>query len=91
MLERVSLADASEGAYSAMDAAESEPIEVMEGLPELLRTKNCDTEVFIEEGRVEVGGEVGRAAALWRSSGGGGEGCESIERSESIRLSIRCR
>lgn len=91
VLDLASFADASEGAYSAMDESESEPSDVMDGLPESLRTRNCETEVLIDEGPVEDSGEVGRTAAVVESIDWVGDRFASTDRSESMRLSILCR
>lgn len=47
MLDFASFAGDSAASYSVMDAIESEPIEVMEGFPDSLRTKYWETEVLL--------------------------------------------
>lgn len=65
MLGSISLADASEAEYPAIEAADSDPSEVMDGLPKVLRTKNCDMEglPLAMDGEVVRGldGEMGEA------------------------------
>ena len=82
-LDRASCVDASDGAYSAIEAAVSEPSEVIDGFPESLRTRNCETDVFTGEGRFEDSGEVGRPPPFIGSANCVGD------RSENVRVSGR--
>lgn len=81
MLDFASFADDSVASYSVIEASESEPREVMEGLPDSLRTKYWETEVLL--GRIGDEGSRTDCAA--------GSSSDIGDRTDGTRCSTRLK